>query len=200
MTVFSKSLADKEVTVRVAALKATISFLTSIDDTDVVMQYASVIPKILNTVVEALKENEDQGRLALESMQELTNTCPEIWKKSTNQLVNVVSQVITQKSFENGTRSAATEVVLALSSQMPASLRKIDETRTMLIPALVQMLAEVEEDNQIWAESIEEKDGAVSSTDPHNVAINAINCLSNDLGEKTIMAPCSGLIQTLIKS
>lgn len=70
-------------------------------------------------------------------MQELTNTCPEIWKKSTNQLVNVVSQVITQKSFENGTRSAATEVVLALSSQMPASLRKIDETRTMLIPALV---------------------------------------------------------------
>ena len=200
MTVFSKSLADKEVTVRVAALKATISFLTSIDDTDVVMQYASVIPQILNTVVEALKENEDQGRLARESMQELTNTCPEIWKKSTNQLVNVVSQVITQKSFENGTRSAATEVVLALSSQMPASLRKIDETRTMLIPALVQMLAEVEEDNQIWAESIEEKDGAVSSTDPHNVAINAINCLSNDLGEKTIMAPCSGLIQTLIKS
>ena len=147
MTVFSKSLADKEVTVRVAALKATISFLTSIDDTDVVMQYVGVIPQILNTVVEALKENEDQGRLALESMQELTNTCPEIWKKSTNQLVNVVSQVITQKSFENGTRSAATEVVLALSSQMPASLRKIDETRTMLIPALVQMLAEVEEDN-----------------------------------------------------
>jgi hypothetical protein len=49
-------------------------------------------------------------------MIELTNTCPEIWKKSTTQLVNVVSQVISQKGFENGTRSAATEVILALSS------------------------------------------------------------------------------------
>jgi Importin repeat len=71
---------------------------------------------MLGTVVEALKEDEDQGRLALESMIELTNNCPEIWKKTTNQLVNVVSQVISQKSFENGTRSAATEIMLALSS------------------------------------------------------------------------------------
>jgi hypothetical protein len=37
MSVFSKSLTDAEVNVRVAALKATISFLTSIDDTDTVM-------------------------------------------------------------------------------------------------------------------------------------------------------------------
>ena len=116
MTIFSQSLADNDVRVRVAALKATISFLTSIDDTDIVMQYSGVVPQILNIVVEALKENEDQGRLALESMIELTNTCPEIWKKSTNQLVNVISQVMMQKNFENGTRSAATEVILALSS------------------------------------------------------------------------------------
>jgi hypothetical protein len=32
------------------------------------MQYEGVVPQMLNTVVEALKENEDQGRLALESM------------------------------------------------------------------------------------------------------------------------------------
>lgn len=44
MTVFASSLADKEVTVRVGALKATISFLTSIDDTDTVMQYQGIIP------------------------------------------------------------------------------------------------------------------------------------------------------------
>jgi hypothetical protein len=137
MTVFAKALTDREVTVRVAALKATISFLTSIDDSDVVVQYSGIVPQLLSTVVEALKENEEQGRLALESMIELTNNCPEIWKRDTNQLVNVISQVIVQTSFENGTRSAATEVILALSSQMPASLRKAEETRTMFLPALV---------------------------------------------------------------
>jgi importin-5 len=136
MAIFGKSLTDREVNVRVAALKATISFLTSIDDTDIVMQYAGVVPQILSTVVEALKENEEQGRLALESMVELTNTCPEIWKKTTNQLVNVISQVIAQKTFEDGTRSVATEVILALAQQMPASLRKLEETRSMFLPAL----------------------------------------------------------------
>lgn len=146
-------------------------------------------------MVEALKESEDQGRLALESMIELTNTCPEIWKKNTNQLINVLSQILAQTSFDSGTRSAATEVVLALSTQMPASLRKLEETRTMLLPALVQMLTEVDDDLEVWGETPEEKEGASGNTEPHHVAINAINCLSNDLGEKSIMAPCSGLIQ-----
>lgn len=103
-----------------------------------------------------------------------------------------------QKSFEEGTRSTATEVILALSSQMPASLRKIDETRSMFIPALIQMLTEVEEDDQVWATSVEEKE--ISSTDPHSIAVNAINRISVDLGEKTILAPCTALIQNCVKS
>lgn len=81
---------------------------------------------------------------------------------------------------------------------MPASLRKIDETKTMFIPALVQMLTQVEEDMEVWATTNEDKEN--SSTDPFNTAVNAINRISTDLGEKTIMAPCSAIIQTCIKS
>lgn len=84
MNIFSKSFTDREVGVRVAALKATTAFLTSIDDSDLVMTYIGIIPQVLNTVVEALKENEEQGRQALDSMNELTNVHPEIWKNSTN--------------------------------------------------------------------------------------------------------------------
>jgi hypothetical protein len=62
MNIFTNSFKDREVSVRVAALKATISFLTSIDDSDIVMTYIGIIPQILNTVVDALKENEEQGR------------------------------------------------------------------------------------------------------------------------------------------
>ena len=59
MTVFTKSLTDREVSVRVSALKATTAFLTSIDDSDIVMGYKSLLPSILNTIVEALKEDEE---------------------------------------------------------------------------------------------------------------------------------------------
>eukprot|EP00347_Sterkiella_histriomuscorum_P001538 403371652 len=197
MTIFSKSFTDREVSVRVAALRATTSFLTSIDDSDIVMGYIGVIPQILNTVVEALKEDEGQGKLALESMNELTNVHPEIWKNSTNQLVNVISQVIGQKSFDEGTRAAATEVILALASQMPASLRKIDETKTMFIPALVQMMTEVEDDIESWAETKEEGE---TGTDAYSVGVQGINRLATELGEKTIILTCSALVQQLIKS
>jgi hypothetical protein len=133
-------------------------------------------------------------------MHDLTTACPEIWKQATSQLVNVISQVMTQKNFENGTRSAATEVILALSREMPASIRKLEETKNMLLPALFQMLTEVEEDMDTWAESTDEKEAAVGNTDPYNVAVNAINCISTDLGEKTVLIPFTALIQNCIKS
>lgn len=82
MNIFAKSLNDREITVKVAALKATTAFLTSIDDSELVLSYKDVIPHLLNTVVEALQTNEDQGKQALESMVELTNIHPEIWKSS----------------------------------------------------------------------------------------------------------------------
>jgi hypothetical protein len=44
------------------------------------MGFAPILPALLGTMVEALKADEDQGRVALESMAELTGTHPEIWK------------------------------------------------------------------------------------------------------------------------
>lgn len=81
---------------------------------------------------------------------------------------------------------------------MPASLRKLDETKNMLFPALISLMTEVEEDMEIWATTNEEK--IVGQTDPFNTAINAINVLSLSLGEKTVLAATSGLIQTCIAS
>lgn len=148
-------------------------------------------------MVEALKEDEGQGKLALDSMNELTSVHAEIWKNSTSQLVNVISQVMSQKSFEEGTRAAASEVVLSLASQAPASLRKIEETKTMFFPALIQMLTEVDDDLQEWAETKEEGETA---SDAYNVAIQGINRLCSELGEKTVMGTCSPIIQQFVKS
>jgi hypothetical protein len=55
-----------------------------------------------------------------------------------------------QNNFENTTRASACEIVLTLAQQMPASLRKVEETRTMLFPALVTLLTEVDEDQETW--------------------------------------------------
>ena len=66
----------------------------------------------------------------------------------------------------------------------------------MLIPALVKMLTENEEDMDTWASTPDIKDdGAI---DPFSIAVNAINRLSMDLGEKTVLNACTPLIKTCI--
>jgi importin-5 len=198
MKIFAQTLTDRDIQVKVASLKATTAFLTSVDDSETALAYMEIIPHLLNTVVEALQTNEEQGKVALESMVDLTNTHPEIFKNMTGQLINVISQVMTQKNFEDGTRSSATEIILALANQMPASLRKADETRSMLIPSLVSMLTEVDDDMETWASTPDVKES--NAVDPYNTAINAFNRLSVDLGEKTILSACTPIIKTCIQS
>ena len=104
-TIFEQSLQDAEIKVRVAALKATTSFLYSIEDESIVNNFKALMPKILSTVVASLKADETQGKLALESMVDLTKTHPSCWKETSSDLVNVVSDVIIMTDFEEGTRS-----------------------------------------------------------------------------------------------
>lgn len=67
----------------------------------------------------------------------------------------------------------------------------------MFFPALIQMLTEVDDDIKEWAESQEEGETA---SDAHHVAIQGINRLASELGEKTVMLTCTPIIQQLVRS
>ena len=47
-----------------------------------------------------------------------------MWKNNTDNLLLTVTAILQDKELESGTRSAAIEVVLSLSEEMPAALRK----------------------------------------------------------------------------
>ena len=78
---------------RVAALKAVSAFIGGIDDSEIALEFAPVLPTLLNLIVEALHQDEEQGRQALDSLGELTSAHPECWKKETSKLLNVASQI-----------------------------------------------------------------------------------------------------------
>lgn len=54
------------------------------------MGFSSILELVLQTVVQALQKDEEQGRIALESLGELTQAHPEVWKNPT-QLIDVTS-------------------------------------------------------------------------------------------------------------
>lgn len=198
MQIFERALQDSEITVRVAALKAISAFISGIDDSSVALEFAPVLSLLLNVIVESLQQDEDQGRQALESLCELTSAHPECWKTETSKLLNVTSQVAQQKTFENGTRSAAIEVVLALSEKMAAPIRKAPETKSVLFPALVQMLMEVTTDEAEWQEEAE--DYQYLGTNPVSTAQSSIMRLAADLGEKTTLVCCQPIITECVRA
>lgn len=54
LALFGSTIADDSILVKVAALKAISSFLSQIDDTSVVLKYASMMPNLLDVVIAVL--------------------------------------------------------------------------------------------------------------------------------------------------
>jgi hypothetical protein len=100
--------------------------------------------------------------------------------------------------MEDSTRSAASEVVLALSAGMPAALRKAPETKSLLFPAFVSMLMEVEKDSNVWAAT--EEDGDNVGKDPVSTAISSLTRLSEDLGDNTTLTASQPLLSECFAS
>ena len=101
------------------------------------MLFSSVLPTLLELVEEALKTNEEKGNLALQSMDELTQAHPEVWKGLAETLLQTVVKIVACKDFEDGTRATAVELGLSLATEMPAVFRKSQEATKGFIEALV---------------------------------------------------------------
>lgn len=197
-SIFKIGLEDSELKVRVSSLKATGSFITSLDDTETVHRMVDVVELCLKTMIEALKEDEDSGKSALESFIDMAEFHPDLFKDFGSTLVDVISQIMINKDFENGTRSSAKEILLALAEKAPGLVRKIENVKTQFYPALFEMITEVpyEDDIDEWAQEKEEED--VTRTDPHGVAREALVRFARIIGENITIAASSDLIKAAI--
>jgi len=101
---FTSALQDNDVRVKVAALKTTTSFLSSIDDEDVVLKYKGMMEGLLDIVITVLQQDETQGQVSLESMIELSEIHGDIWVDSVSKLIFVTSEIMKNKNFEDSTR------------------------------------------------------------------------------------------------
>ena len=122
-TIFEKSMQDQNVSVRVAALRATASFLLSIENKQILEQFKPLTQTLLDTTVDALKSDQFLGEQAMEMLVSLAQTHPQFLSHQITKVVQIVSDIVKMKDFEDGTRSQAAEVVLTLAEEVPATVR-----------------------------------------------------------------------------
>ena len=155
MELFTKTLQEPNIHIKVASLKAITCFLQSIDDEEVVLKYKGMMNGLLEVVISVMKEDETgAGKESLESLIELTSTYAEIWEDCAPNLIYIVSEVIKNRGFEDTTRTSALEILGTLAENTPALLRSnVDSLKTHLFPGMCLMMTEIEnaDDLEAWA-------------------------------------------------
>ena len=199
LTVFTGLLSDPEIQVRMQAVKTTSTFLVHIDNGDLLMKMGGVLGNLITAMIEALNNNEDEGKSALESLITLTEWQPDIWNKYLSDIIVVDSQIVGATKFKEETRSEAIELVLAIAEGKKTEIRKLAEIKTAFFPAMMQMLAELDNKDSIEAWTRDEED-ASSKLDPHSSAVSGISRLSNILGGKATAALTESFIMNSVHS
>jgi hypothetical protein len=199
-TIFSKGLDDSVLKVKIAALKATWNFISFLNNKEIVWKFMNLIDIIIETVLEALENDEKEGRLSLESLIDIAEYHPELFKNVCSRLVTLISKIVANKTFHSDTRSNAKEVLLSLAEKAPTMLRSIENIKSEFFPSLFEMLTEVTWENDIKAWAKEREDYSLARTDTHTIAREALIRLSKVMGEETTFSASSSLIQTNITS
>lgn len=187
---------SEQIETRVASLKATACFLQSVTDEKILAKFKTLQKQMLAIIVDSLKVDEDQGKQALEKLVDLTQMHSQFWKDSISPLVKIVSDIVRVKDFEHGTRAQAAEVVLNLTEQMPAMMRKAPEMKSEFFPAIVQLVTECEEDTEVWAKSTDDELG--TGSDAYSTGVSAIARLSLQMKEKFTIDASASLIQSCL--
>lgn len=197
-SIFKQGLGDEDLKVKVTSFTATSSFITSLNDSTLVFKMSELVEGLLGIMIEALKQDEAAGKITLESFIDMADFHPDLFKEYGSTLVDVVSQIMLNTEFEDGTRSSAKEILLSLANKAPGIVRKLDNVKTQFYPALFQMITEVpfEDDLEEWANEKEEED--ITRTDPHAVAREALMRFSRIIGENVTIEASSELIKAAI--
>ena len=120
----------------------------------------------------------------------------QFWKDSLTPLVKIVSDIVRVNDFEHGTRTQASEIVLNLTEQMPAMMRKVPEMKSEFFPAIVKLVTECEEDMDVWSKSTDDELG--TGSDAYSAGVSAVARLSLQMKEKFTLDASASLIQSCL--
>ncbi|ORY01320.1 ARM repeat-containing protein [Basidiobolus meristosporus CBS 931.73] len=182
---FTTGLQDPQsVGVRVAALKASVSYML---ETDAQSKNAlgSLMPQMLS-VLEPLYTQKDESNLtdALSVLIELGESHTKPFRPVMPQLLNFMVQIMKDSSLEDSTRQTALELLLTLAETAPGMCRKTPNFCSMIIPVALEMMTELEDD-QDWynTDDLDDED----NDENYVIGEHAMDRLARYLGGKQVL-------------
>jgi len=186
-SVFAAGMQDEtSLKVRVAALAATATYIRLIEDSRARQELQQLIPLMLGTVSAALNaQKEEEAQSAIKLFVELGEMDPLFLKPYIEQITNAMMMIASAQQLEDNTRQVAVEFLLTLAENKPGMVRKIPKYLDTLIPIIIHMMLQVEDDDQ-WNQGLDEDDDDVDITDS-DIGEEALDRICLALGGKNIV-------------
>ena len=188
---------DSDLRMKTQAIKTMVSYLSSIESAELLGRMKGILNEFVEIMIEVLKYDEEEGKKILESLINLTENQPDIWDNNLPGIILICSRIITTTSLEKETRSEAIELVLSIANYKKMEIRNLDELKVSFLPAFLQLIAEVkdEDDIEAWV-----KDDGDDELETSSVLSLTIYHLCTVLGSEIVLALIDSHIVPYLRS
>ena len=186
--------------VRLAALRATVSLVSSLEAPEQRKGFQDLVSEMLQALGAALVSDEDKAQEALALLVSLAEEDARFVRKYINELALAMLQIAEAGTLEAGTRSLAIELLLTLSEardSAPGMIRKLDALVGRLVACVVGFLLDIEED-AAWATATEEEHLDAGQGELFEVGMEALDRLACSLGGKAVLPVLSAVLAPML--
>ncbi|KAK3251341.1 Importin-5 [Cymbomonas tetramitiformis] len=187
--------------VKIAALKATINFILSIENQTDIDRFQDLVPLMLQTLGAALEEDEILAREALEALIELAENNPRFLRAQLAAVLTVMITIAESDKLEDSSRNYAVEFLLTLAQareKAPGMLRKAPQFVQRLFQALLMFLLDIEDD-AAW-HTVENDEDEEGMGERYDVGQEGLDRLAIAMGGKTILPLAGQLLPQCLAS
>ncbi|XP_036330351.1 importin-5 isoform X2 [Rhagoletis pomonella] len=175
-----------DVEVRFQAVRAIGAFILHHDkdgESSVFKHFSDLLPRMIMITAESIEAQDDQSLLKL--LIDMTETCPKFLRPQLENIFEMCMKVFATTDVEDSWRHLVLEVMVSLSENAPAMVRKRAEKYIVtLIPLVLQMMTDLDEDEE-WATSDVVTDD--DNSDNNVIAESSLDRLACGLGGKTVL-------------
>jgi importin-5 len=203
---FLLALQDNDYLTRLACLAAMTALIT-VADTKESMVFAELVPDMLRSVDFILERNAYSGTKAIETMTELVQSEPKLFKTSFALVIELAQHLCTKPSSDAGLKSLCLEFSVSLSERIPVQIQRAPSLGTTLLSLIFEMMVNVDSDvDDSWKVPEEgfcekdEEEGGSLDIDYTKVGRKLLSRLVDSVGDAYLLQPCLSSIHSALSS
>lgn len=184
-----------DVTVRIQAVRAIGAFILAHEkDSSILKGFTELLPQVIAVIDASIEEEDDQTLLKL--LVELAESCPKFLRANLENIFEMCIKRFNDTGIEDSWRHLALEVMVSLAENAPAMVRnKAEKYITALIPMILQMMTDLEDDPS-W--SVNDDDEEDDTNDNNIIAESALDRLACGLGGKSVLPHIISTIPSML--